>query len=70
MQPIVDGLEQELGDRIRIIRLNIQEEVGRELAPVYRFEFTPTFIFIDAEGNEVWRQVGGLDIQRVRDSVK
>jgi len=70
MKPIVDGLERELGDRILIIRINIQESIGRELAPVYAIEFAPTFIFIDAQGNELWRQIGGLDTQQVRDSLK
>ena len=72
----MDELELELesgvniGSPIHIIRLNIQETVGRELAPVYDFEFTPTFIFFDAEGNEVWRMVGEFDPQKVRDSLK
>jgi len=72
----VDELEEELkneisiGDPIHIIRLNIQEDVGRELAPVYDFEFTPTFIFFDAQGNEVWRMVGEFDPQKVRDSLQ
>ena len=66
----MDELENELGDDLHIIRLNLQEEVGRELAPVYDFSFTPTFIFIDVDGNEVWREVGGLDTQRVRESVE
>jgi len=63
----VDELENEVGDQILFIRLNIQEEVGRELAPVYDFEFTPTFIYFDGDGNELWREVGSLDPQRVRD---
>ena len=70
MKPVVDGLEQELEGKILFIRLNIQENVGRELAPVYMFKSTPTFIFFDAQGNEVWREVGGLDVERVRESVK
>ena len=65
----MDELENELGNQILFIRLNIQEPVGRELAPVYGFEFTPTFIFFDEEGTELWRTVGGLDPQRVRDSI-
>jgi thioredoxin-related protein len=65
----VDELEQEVGSQIHIIRLNIQESVGMELAPVYDFEFTPTFIYFDAEGNEVWRMVGEFDPQRVRDTL-
>ena len=70
MKPVVDVLEQELGSKLLIIRLNIQESVGRELAPVYGFEYTPTFIFFDAQGNELWREVGSLDVERVRDSLK
>lgn len=69
MKPVVDGLEQELGSQLLFIRLNIQETVGRELAPVYGFEFTPTFIFFDAQGNELWREVGSLNVERVRESV-
>ena len=66
----MDELENELGSEITFIRLNIQTEVGRELAPVYDFEFTPTFIYFDAQGNEVWREVGSLDTQRVRESLE
>ena len=66
----MDELENEVGNQILFIRLNIQEEVGRELAPVYDFEFTPTFIYFDRDGNELWREVGSLDPQRVRDSLE
>lgn len=66
----MDELETNLGDRILIIRVNVQEEVGRELAPVYDFSFTPTFIFFDAKGYELWREVGGLDTGRVHESTE
>jgi hypothetical protein len=65
----VDGLESELGPKLNIIRINIQDPVGRELGPAYNFEYTPTYIYFDAHGNELWRSVGDLDPQRVRDSV-
>ena len=41
-----------------------------ELAPVYDFNFTPTFIFFDAQGNEVWRMIGDFNPQKVRDSLQ
>ena len=66
----MDELESNLGDQILFIRLNIQDDVGRELAPVYDFEFTPTFIYFDENGVELWREVGSLDAQRVRDSIE
>ena len=65
----MDGLETELGTQLHILRLNVQDPVGRELAPVYNFEYTPTYIFFDARGNELWRTVGEIDPQRVRDSL-
>jgi thioredoxin-related protein len=69
MKPIVDGIEKELEGSLIVIRLDIQEKIGRELAPRYGFQYTPTFIFLDGEGNEVWREVGSLDVERVRQSV-
>ncbi len=65
----MDGLEQELAGKLSIVRINIQEPVGRELAPVYGFEYTPTYIFFDAKGSELWRTIGEIDPQKVRDSV-
>jgi len=69
MKPLVDELENDLGEQIRIIRLNVQQSAGRELSPIYGFEYTPTFIMFDAEGNELWREVGSLDTEHVRNSL-
>ena len=65
----MDGLENEMGQKLQILRINIQDKVGRELGPVYNFEYTPTYIYFDARGNELWRTVGEVDPKRVRDSV-
>ncbi len=65
----MDGLEQQLSGKLDIVRINIQDRVGRQLAPVYDFEYTPTYIFFDAKGNELWRSIGEIDPQKVRDSV-
>jgi len=69
MKPAVDGLEKELGNQLDIIRVNIQDAAGRELAGAFAFQYTPTFIFFDGRGNELWREVGSLDVQHVRDSL-
>lgn len=66
MKPVVDKLENELGDELRVIRVNAQEEAGRTLAPVYMFEYTPTFLLFDAQGNVLMRQTGDLDTERVK----
>ncbi|MRR32753.1 thioredoxin [bacterium] len=69
MKPVVDGLEQELKDKLVVLRVDIHSTGGRVLANEMGFEFTPTFILFGADGTELWRQVGGLDVDRVRQSV-
>lgn len=69
VKPIVDDLEAELGSKLRIIRVDVQQPAGRELASQYRFQYTPTFIFFDPSGIELWRQVGSLDPVRVHTSL-
>ncbi len=66
MKPVVDRLETEYEGKLIFIRLNIQEKAGMELAPLYDFQYTPTFIFFDEQGNELWRTIGSLDEARLR----
>jgi len=68
--PIVDGIEQEQRGRLRVIRLNVQDPVGRALAAELGGRVTPTFIFFDAEGREVWRSVGAINPAQVRSSLE
>jgi len=70
MKPIVDGLESEYKGRLVIIRVDIQSDTGRTLAPLYDFQYTPTFIFFDDRGNELWRSIGQLDTAKVGESLK
>ncbi len=42
---------------------------GRELSADYNSIGTPTFIFFDLDGNEVWRSIGMIDPDQVRDSL-
>jgi len=59
-------LEREFEGQLTVIRLNVQDTVGQILGRKYRFEFTPTFILIDGQGNEVWRSVGMIIPDDVR----
>jgi thiol-disulfide isomerase/thioredoxin len=65
-KPIVDGIEREHGERLRVIRVNVQDTAGQVLADRYRFEFTPTFVLFDADGHELLRTVGAVDPAAVR----
>jgi len=69
MKPVVDGLEQEMAERLIVLRVDIHTPAGQEIARQYQFEYTPTFIFFDEKGIEQWREVGGLNVERVRQTV-
>jgi thioredoxin-related protein len=70
MKPIVDGIEEQFKDRLVVIRLDIQSQTGQTLAPLYGFQYTPTFIFFDFQGKELWRSIGKLDPAKVSESLK
>lgn len=70
MKPVVDRLEAQTQGRLVIIRLDIHGPVGRQIGAEYGFQYTPTFVFFDREGNELWRAVGSLDSERVLSSLE
>lgn len=65
----MDGVEREFEGRLQVLRLNVQDAIGGEAAALYELRFTPTFIFFDESGHEVWRTIGALDPEMVRQSL-
>ena len=68
-KPIVDGLEQEFGGELLVLRVDVQSKSGKDFGRDYG-AMTPTFVFFDAEGNELWRALGTLDAEKVRQSMQ
>lgn len=66
-RPAVDSLERELGDRLRVVRLNVASAAGQDLATQLQVENrTPSFVLLDPDGNELWRGFGTFDDAAVR----
>jgi thiol-disulfide isomerase/thioredoxin len=65
-KPIVDGLEEELAGSLLVLQLNIHDEDLRDEINRLNIRFTPTFILLDREGTEQWRQEGLLDVDEIR----
>jgi thioredoxin-related protein len=51
---------------LKVIRLDVNSEAGRELGARWDATFTPTFILFDGAGREIWRGMGALDPAAVR----
>jgi hypothetical protein len=61
MKPIVDGLEEEYGADLPIVRYNVGTNRGKEVAREYGIIGQPGYIFLDESGEEVRRLMGAQD---------
>jgi len=57
-KPIVDGLENDLQGRARVMRLNVLDSVGMNAARRFEVRAVPTFIVFDGQGEVVETQIG------------
>ena len=57
-EPGVKSLQAAVGDRARILRLNVSDDLAIPLMREFGAFQTPTFIVFNDLGQEVWRQSG------------
>ena len=69
-KPIVDGIEAKYAGKLLVLRVNVQDPAGKQLAGEYSVLGTPTFIYFDAHGPELWRSVGTIDAAQVAESIR
>ena len=69
-RPMVDRLERELGDQLRVVRLNVASPAGHDLAAQLQADqATPAFVLLDPSGKELWRGFGFFDDAAVRSAL-
>ena len=54
----MDGLEQDLQGKALVMRINLNESVGNEMAKKFSIHSVPTFIVFKGDGQEIWRKLG------------
>lgn len=64
--PIFEMLKGEYSSKIKFVSVDVDQDVA--MAGKYRIEAMPTFVFLDAEGNEIDRMVGA-DRQKLAEMV-
>ena len=65
----MNGIEREFEGELIVININVQDPIGKELGQLYDFKYTPTFILLDSEGEELWRTIGAISPSEVRKSL-
>ena len=66
MQPVTARLEQEIGHRLQILRVNVGDPVGLEIANRYGVTLTPTYLLLNGVGLKDEEFTLFLDRPRVR----
>jgi len=59
MHPVLEQLKEQLGDNIRIIKLDVDKNQG--LSMNYRVQSVPTLMLF-RNGNVLWRQSGAMNL--------
>lgn len=58
MQPIMDEVEEEYGDQVKVVFHDVWTEAGKPYAAQYNIQAIPTQVFLDTNGNEYYRHTG------------
>lgn len=58
MRPVVNGLDKQYGNGVAFAGVDYDNRANRELVRKHRVLGHPTFVVLDADGNEVGRFVG------------
>jgi thiol-disulfide isomerase/thioredoxin len=69
-KPIVDGIEKDLEGQIKVIKLNVQDDIGRQAAQRYGVYSIPTLIVFDGDGQVRDKQIGIPDRKRTVEYAK
>ena len=68
-KPVVNGIEKDLENRARVVRLDVWDDVGGQLAQRYGVRSIPTLIVFDGKGQKMQVQTGIPDRKQVVQAV-
>jgi len=65
MQPIMDEIEKEYEDQVKVVFHDVWTKEGKPYAEKYKIKLIPTQIFLDSEGKEYFRHEGFFPKQEI-----
>lgn len=67
MKPVLENLKQEMGDRIRIIKIDIDK--NNAIAASYKIQSVPTLMLFK-EGKALWRSSGARQLSELKNIIE
>ena len=65
MHPVLEELKRQLGDRLKILKVDIDQPGNRRNVGFYQVQSVPTLILFKG-GRVIWRQSGALPAHQLR----
>lgn len=69
MHPILEELKKQLGDRVKILKVDIDIPANRQSAYTYHIQSVPTLMLFK-EGKMLWRQSGVVQANQLREIIE
>ena len=69
MHPVLEGLKKQLGERVKIVKIDIDSPVNRQMVNSYQVQAVPTLMLFKA-GKMVWRQSGAMQATQIRQVIE
>jgi thioredoxin-like negative regulator of GroEL len=70
MDPIVDGLEDKYAGAFKIVRVNVGDREGTQLARAYGCIGQPAFVLFDSSGEQVRRLIGAQTVETFEQEIE
>lgn len=69
MHPVLEELKKQLGDRIKILKIDIDNPANSVQVNASQIKSVPTLILFK-EGKIVWRQSGAMQAPQLREAIE
>ena len=65
MKPILSAIEREYAGKVKVVFHDVWTQEGKAYGKIYKVRLIPTQVFIDKEGNEIFRNEGFLSQEAI-----
>lgn len=69
MHPILDDLKQRLGERVKIVKIDVDVPANRQSVYAYQIQSVPTLMLFK-KGRMLWRQSGVVRADQLQEIVE